>query len=302
MIQKDGKSSLNARRRRYIAVILGLLFGIIVFYFTSKWVNSLIVLFAFPIVGEFLSYSKKKLAESAKISHIELVFPDFLQLMASNLRAGMTIDRALLASARKEFAPLDAEILNVGKDLVTGKDISVALQALSVRLNSEKIKKTIYLLNTGIISGGNLAILLEETAVNMRERLFVEKRAASNVLMYVIFIFFAVAIGAPTLFGLSSVLVEVLTKILGTIPSTETQAANLPFTLTKISVPIAFIRYYSVVFLITMCILGSFVLGLVSKGDEKDGLKYMLPITILSVAIYFIIRITISSQFSALFG
>ena len=39
----------------------------------------------------------------AKARFVEEVLPDALQLMASNLRAGFTTDRALLLSARPEF-------------------------------------------------------------------------------------------------------------------------------------------------------------------------------------------------------
>src|SRR4030042_1953205 len=115
----------------------------------------------------------------------------------------MTIDKALLLSSRKEFAPLDEEILLLGKEIITGKEIMQALHDMSLRIKSDKIRKTLELVISGIRSGGNISILLEETAVNMRERNFIEKKSASNVLMYVIFIFFAVAIGAPLLFGLS---------------------------------------------------------------------------------------------------
>lgn len=296
------KNAALQRKRRFLSLIVGLLIGILTFYFSLNWITSVLVALAFPGLVELYFFSRVKLAEAARITHIEAIFPDFLQLMASNLRAGMTIDRALLLSARKEFAPLDQEIIQVGKDLVTGKDIAAALNALSARIHSEKIRKTVYLLNTGIVSGGNLAILLEETAINMRERMFVEKRAASNVLMYVIFIFFAVAVGAPALFGLSTVLVQILTNLLSTIPNVEVAAANLPFTLTKISVPVSFITYYSIIFLIAMSVLGSFVLGLVSTGNERAGLRYVAPITGLSLAIFLVVRFALANQFAALFG
>lgn len=289
-------------RWRHLLLIGAFLVAIITYYMTRSGLWSLAALIGVIALGELTVYTRRKMADSSRVRQIEAVFPDFLQLMASNLRAGMTVDRALLMSARKEFAPLDQEIIWVGKDLVTGREIERALEALAARLNSEKIKKTVYLLNTGIKSGGNLAILLEETATNMRERNFVEKRAASNVLMYVIFIFFAVAVGAPALFGLSTVLVQILTNLLSSIPAVDVSATSLPFTLTKISVPVSFITYYSIIFLLAMSILGSLVLGLVSKGDEKAGLKYMLPITALSLGIFLIVRFVLANQFASLFG
>jgi len=233
---------------------------------------------------------------------MEAAFPDFLQLMSSNLRAGMTIDRALLLSSRKEFAPLDKEILSLGKDIVTGEEIEVALSTMAKRINSEKINKIIELITSGIKSGGNLAILLEETSSNIREKDFVEKKAASNVLMYVIFIFFAITIGAPILFALSTVLVEVLTDILSSIPSTEGGGARLPFTLSKINISINFITYFTLIFLIVTGILGSLVLGLVSKGEEKAGLKFMIPIIVLSLTTFFTIKLIIGNYLFKAFG
>ena len=259
---------------------------------------------SFFIIILFISayfFIKARLKQAADLKKIEDVFPDFIELMSSNLRAGMTIDQALLLSSRKEFSPLDKEITRVGKDITTGKDIKVALQEMGKRINSEKINKTINLIISGIKSGGNLSILLEQTAVSMRERNFVEKRAASNVLMYVIFIFFAVAIGSPVLFGLSSVLVEVLNNIVSTIPEAETTIA-LPLTFRNISVSITFIKYFSLAFLIVTNILASMVIGLVNKGEEKAGLSYILPLIIISTTIFFVIRSIFSTYFSGLFG
>ena len=74
---------------------------------------------------------------------------------------------------------------------------------MSDRIDSEKISKVITLIISGLKAGGNISDLLEQTSKNMKEKEIIEKKAASSILMYVIFIFFAVGIGAPLLFGLS---------------------------------------------------------------------------------------------------
>ncbi|MBX4212200.1 type II secretion system F family protein [Candidatus Pacearchaeota archaeon] len=278
-----------------LAVALG------VFYYTQKGITSLIALGV--TAGAILGYRTMKnlMDESQRIKKMEEVFPDFIDLMASNLRAGITIDKAILLSARKEFTPLDKEIMNLGKDIVTGKEISQALLDLNERVNSEKIRKTIDLIISGIRAGGNLSTLLEQTAANIREKQFVEKRAASNVLMYVIFIFFAVAVGAPVLFALSSVLVEILTKILSNLPATDTSNISVGFTLTQINISVNFIIFFAVAFIVVTDVLASLVLGLVSKGEEKAGTKYMIPLAITSVTIFFLVRILLIKYFSGLF-
>ena len=243
--------------------------------------------------------ARELMKKSAGIKKMEEVFPDFIELMASNLRAGMTIDKALLLSSRKEFSPLDKEILNLGKDIMTGKELTQALIEMAKKTKSDKIMKTINVINSGIRSGGNLAILLEQTAINARERSFVEKRAASNVLMYVIFIFFAVAVGAPLLFSLSTVLVQVLTTILGDLPAIETQA-NLPIALTSVNISTTFIFYFAILFMVVIDILASLLLGLVSKGEEREGLKYIAPLIAVSMTVFLIIRTFLNSYFEGI--
>ncbi|MCH7568384.1 MAG: type II secretion system F family protein [Nanoarchaeota archaeon] len=297
---KKQKEIKKTKRRLVINIILALILGVIIFFYTKNAITSLVSIASIFILLQLSLFIKAKLKVDAEIKKMESVFPDFLQLMSSNLRAGITIDRALLMSSRKEFAPLDKEILKLGKEIFTGTEISHALSNMSKKINSEKIHKTINLIISGIRSGGNLAILLEETAVSMRERNFVEKRAASNVLMYVIFIFFAVSVGAPILFGFSSVLVQILTNLLSNLPPIETSGnVGLPFTLTKVGVSVTFVTYFSLVFLITMDILGSLILGLVSKGEEKAGIKFILPLIAISVSIFLASRFILLSYFSS---
>ena len=123
--------------------VISVLISTIVYFVSPNKLNSIIALFASFILISLYFFTKKKLEESIRIKKMEDVFPDFIELMASNLRAGMTIDKALLLSSRKEFAPLDEEILLLGKEIITGKEIMQALHDMALRINSEKIKKTI---------------------------------------------------------------------------------------------------------------------------------------------------------------
>jgi len=298
------KTERKSSKIMIFVFVFAIVAGIVSYIIKKNYIIALGIFFFVIIIFPIYRYFSKKLSESGRIRRIEDVFPDFLQLMSSNLRAGITIDKAMLLSARPEFYPLDGEIQKTGKDIVTGKNIEMALLDMSERINSEKIHKTILLIISGIKAGGNLAVLLEESAVNIRERNFVEKRAASNVLMYAIFIFVAVAIGAPALFSLSTVLVEVLTKLLSGLPSMGAGAStnmNMPFTLSKINISITFIEYFSIVFIIAIDILASLILGLIMKGEEKEGLKYTIPLIISSIVVFFVMKILLGNFMAGLF-
>ncbi len=235
-------------------------------------------------------YFQSSIAASARIHRMETIFPDFVQLMSSNLRAGMTIDRAFLISARKEFYPLDEEIIKTGNEISTGKDVAQAFLSMSRRINSEKITKTIILIISGLRAGGNISALLEQTSSNMREKEFIEKKASSSILMYVIFIMFAVGAGAPVLFGLSSVLVEIIIKIVGSLPTVQNTSMATPFTFKAIGVSTSFIFYFALTFILCTDLLACLLVGLVNKGEEKAGLRFLLPLVAFSLAAFFGVR------------
>jgi Flp pilus assembly protein TadB len=296
----------GALKKRKVIILIGFLFGAVVTLVLLLLRKGILISFIsfFVASGLFFLYLifRHKLKELARTKKIEAVFPDFLQLMATNLRAGMTIDKAILLSSRPEFAPLDKELLKTGKDMTTGKSIETALMDMAKRTRSDRIHKTILLLISGIRAGGNLATLLEETSINIREKGFVEKRAASNVLMYVIFIFIAASAGAPALFSLSSVLVETLINILSGLPAVDTSQAALPFSLSTISISINFIKYFSIVFIVVINILAALVLGLVSKGEEKEGIKFIIPMLSIAIVVFYGIRILLARFVTGLFG
>ncbi len=288
-------------REKAIIGIVSILVGMIVFAIYGNFISTGVAFVVTFIVISSIFKFMTSLKKSDRVKKIEDVFPDFLQLVASNLRAGMTIDRAMLLSSRPEFAPLDEEILRTGKDISTGKPIELALTAMSNRIGSEKVEKTLLIILSGIRAGGNLAILLEETSRSMRGREFIEKKAASQVLMYVIFIFLAVSIFAPGLFSLSGVLVETMTNLMGGV-SPESLPQNLPVSFSTINISVDFIFYFSMAFIIVMDIMASLVLGLVGKGSEKEGLRYLPIMLLLSLSIFLSLGRILSSVVTGLAG
>ena len=169
-----------------------------------------------------------------------------------------------------------AEELNiVGKEVVMGEDIGKALIKMSGRIKSRKLTDTVQLIDAGLKSGGELAQLLSQTAQNLRNQKFLEEKIRASVFMYFIFIFSAISFGSPLLFGLSSFLAEVLTENIGNFDIPASASSSLPITLSEISVSTSFIMFFIVTSLITTSILGSLVLGLIRKGKERDGVKFI---------------------------
>src|SRR6185503_20106776 len=132
-VKKRGNKERTSGKRILGSIIFSFVMGLIFFLYSKKTSNVIGAFFFFLVLSAIYTVMKLKLASYANIKKMEEAFPDFLQLMSSNLRAGMTTDRALLMAARKEFYPLDLEILKLGKELMTGRKIEDALYEMGER-------------------------------------------------------------------------------------------------------------------------------------------------------------------------
>src|SRR3989338_2801429 len=288
-------SNINFEPKKFLGFIfvfnllLSLLLGFLLgkFYNIAFWIIS-IVLFTlcyFAIYLWLLVYADKK------AKYIEEVLPDALQLMAANLRSGFTTDRALLLSARPEFGPLQEELNIVGKEITAGKPIDESLLRITKRVKSTELNRTINLIVSGIKAGGRLADLIQQAAKEIKNQKLVDKKVRASVNMYVIFISIAVVFGAPLLLGLGTFLVEMLSSTLKNIniPTNVASSFYLPISIKSISVDPKFIFNYALISLLTTSVFGSFVIGLISKGREKEGIKLLPIFILLSIGIFFLI-------------
>lgn len=276
----------------FISILLKILFD----------VSFIISFIPAVIITGFLLYFPISLKADKKGKIIEEHLPDALQLMASNLRAGLTIDRALLLSTRKEFGPLKDEINLVGKQITMGKSITDSLLEMINRVRSKTFKKTVLLIVSGLKSGGELAPLLEETAEDLVEKRIVDKKVRTSVHLYVIFIFMAIGLGAPLLFGLSSYLMGILSETLSQVEVPKTTEIDIPFTITSApSLDPSFIVSFSLSFLFVSVIFGCLIIGLLNKGKEKYGIKYIIPLLMLSIGLFFIVRLLVGNLLGGLF-
>src|SRR3989338_175886 len=269
-----------------IAAILGILFGRL--YDVNTWIFGIFIFVLMYLVLYLwlLVYADKK----ARL--VDEILPDALQLMATNLRAGFTTDRALLLSARPEFGPLEYEINIVGKEITAGKPIEEALFNMTKRVQSETLSRTINLIISGIKSGGKLEDLLQQSSNELKNQKLVDKKIRTSVNMYTIFIFIAIVFGSPVLLGLSTFLVDILVSTLKNVQFSSSVAAsfNTPLAVKAINISPSFIFNFALLILITTSIMGAFIIGLISKGKEKEGIK-LLPVLLgLSLLVFFLVR------------
>jgi pilus assembly protein TadC len=248
------------------------------------------------------------LIADARAAEIEKVLPDALQLMSANVRAGMTVDRAIWLAARPEFGVLEEELKRAGTKTIGGKPIKVALLEMAARIKSDLLEKTFRLVIEGIESGGELAHLLEETAGNVRTVQSLRKEIKSSVTTYSIFIFFAAVLGAPALYAISLFFVEIMTKlwspkVLGGVQATgSTMGGGL---LSKAGAPTISIDqlFWFIILAITLTtFFGSLIIGLIQSGKEKNGIRFIPVLTCGALIVFFVAQFLIKIIFGGFFA
>ena len=279
----------------YYGLALGL-FTLLTLYlldFTSLSVSVVIGLFAFAVFEVFMHVLPMMIADK-RAKFTEEVLPDALRLISSNIRSGLTPDRALLLSARPEFGPLEKEIRTSAKLTLSGESIESAIQAISKRINSRTLKYCVDLLAEGIARGGNLPSLLDGLANDIRQTKILKKEVHAIVMMYAIFIFFAAGIGAPLLYGISSFLVKTMQEIGSKASIQQTLPGSMKFmTFQSIQLSPEFIIIYVSISLGVTSLFGGMLVGLIQEGSEKAGFKYIPVLLALSLSIFFLTRMMV---------
>jgi len=292
-----------------IAILINLLVsGYLVYYFSTTYgiswgtiASSMIVLWVFVFVLLiFAMWIMFYIAVDLKIFKrkvdIEDVLPDFLQLTASNINAGMTIDRALWFAVRPRFGVLAKEIEMIAKETMSGVDLKLALERFAARYDSTILKRSVSMINEGVEAGGEIGDLLNRIAINIQEQKAMLKEMSANVTTYVIFITFATVVAAPFLFALSGVLIEVVQNLGSALGSTSNAAAStgiaLSFSGTGISQ--SDFRIFAIVSLILTSLFSAMMISTIKRGNIKSGVKYIPIFIAISLVLYFVAQGTAS--------
>ncbi len=294
---------IQVGEKRFVGFVVLFGFGIAIaaavnFYIFFKFspLASFVLAFALFAGGIYFWLSQTADREGKAV---ERVLPDALELIASIVKAGLTAERALFAAARPEFGMLSEELRNASKEIMSGERMENALMQLPTRIKSKVLERSVWLLVQGIKSGGEIAGLLMQLGSDLREENAMKDEISSNISMYIILIFAAAIIGAPLLFGISSLIVGILVEQTGNISISPEQMAEYSsmstvgkfMGLPTVNITESFIVSFSVVALALTSFFAALSTGAMSAGSEKEGVKYIPILLIGSLGLFFLIRI-----------
>ena len=279
----------------------------LIFLQVSLSLSSLV--FAVVFLGVIFSiYTILLLTANSRIALAEDALPDFLSLMSSNIRSGLTPDRALSLSARKEFGPLTKEINIATKLVIGGRSFEDAFEMVGTNLGSSIITKAVRLIVEGSRAGGNLSELLDSTTTDIRRFNALRNEVSSNVMLYRFFLFTAAALGAPFLFATANFVISLVHGLqsMAKIDVVQTSMGGQIFPILEkmstnsvISPDVIF--YFSLGAMFLSTLFAALAGGVISTGRASDDLKYFPVLLILALVIFMGTRFVLEQLFATMF-
>jgi pilus assembly protein TadC len=234
-----------------------------------------------------------------RTKELEAMLADFLILVSTNLKGGLSLEQALWAAIRPEFGLLAEEMTIVSKRVMTGNDLKEALKDFLFKYDSPALQRNLTLIIGEVESGGKIVGVIDKVIHSLKRTKALKAEMTAATVSYMIFIGAVVVAVAPALFALAFQLLNIITSF------TSSLGDSLAGASTSIAIPIDFsaevetdnFRTFSVMALATISICSSMIISIIEKGDIRGGIKYIPLFTLTSIALYFIAMVVLGNLF-----
>jgi tight adherence protein B len=249
-----------------------------------------------PLLGFGLAFSTivfytrlVYLADSRGLKAAEYL-PDSLRIMAANMKSGIAADQALFMSAKKEFGVLGFEIQRMGTDMIKNLTFSEALDNLKKRIKSRPLHQSINLIGHGLKSGRGLSDALYHIADILQDREYVRQSIATQLTAIRTTVIILVVLCAPVLYSCSIVSGHIMRgfndRMRGSLPDDIIRQSFLSADAEPVSM--AFLNNYIIMNLFATSLMGAIIIGEVTTGRAREGLRYMLIMLFVSETAYLV--------------
>jgi len=317
-INKAGASEDASRwlgKRTIYSVLVGMIFSVLplVFYFTGLkfsiidfgsfsplFVAVLCIWFFFigAAIGLFASYLLIYYSIVSRAEQVERVLPEFLLMIAANLRAGMTPFNAFRRSATAELGPLEKEIQIAAVKAGSSQSLAEALSSISDRIDSEILERTITLFEKSVRSGGQLAELLTAISEEVRRNQELKADLITSTRSYTMFLFFIILVVSPCLLAVSAQFLDIYSGIKGQFSGEAIEGYSLPFFSGDVVINSDYAIFISYMSLVGTAFFASVLMGVISRGKVLYGIKYFPFLAIGSIIVFQIARGVTSGIFT----
>ena len=236
--------------------------------FISYFIYNLVIYYIMLISYFLYNDSKFKKIED----DIERDIPDFIDNLVSNLKGGISLEKALLKSVRNDQKSLLQEVTLINEKIMMGSDVNTALREFRQRFTSPVINRTFFLIEEGLKGGGNLAAPLERISVNLKKIYQLDEEIKSNSGGFSVVIRGITLVVAPALFALALTLLIFIGNLFDLLSNA---GSTLAFNATLPDEFVEYLKIFSYSMLILITVFSSLITSHLKNEKAYSALRYM---------------------------
>ena len=183
---------------------------------------------------------------------IEKDLPEFIDNLVSNLKGGISIEKAILKSVRHEQKSLLKEVTLINEKIMMGKGVHQVLEEFRARFSSPVINRTFLLIGEGVRGGGNLTAPLEKISTNLKKVYLLDEEIKNSSAGFSLVIRSIALVIAPLLFSLAMTLLIFVRDLFELLSKSGGELGS--FT----SIPQEFVSYLEVFSYAMLCLITIF--------------------------------------------
>jgi tight adherence protein C len=191
--------------RMFVGAGIGIVLALVIwriFSFPASWLVPLVALLG--LCGGYSPFFLINQAIASRKGAIQKALPEFLDMVASTVQAGLALNAALAYAVDAAPGPLGDEIKEALSEIRLGRARSDALKAAGERANQPELTNALRIMTQAERLGANIAKLLTDLADDARHRrlMMVEEMAAKlPVKMVFPMVFFMIPAIFTIIFG-----------------------------------------------------------------------------------------------------
>ena len=221
----------------------------------------------------------------------EVDFSDFLFEMSELIRGGIDPVKAVNTLAEGELGSVTKQVRIASKQMQIGSTFEQAMRNLAASLNSSLISRYVDLVIQASYSGGGVSNLIQRASADMSTFIALDNEKRSGLSQYTMILY----VGQVVLIALSAILVIQFVPELSQISGIGASSLSGSFLGNSdiTSVPLAVDLFF-------LCVvngfLGGLVIGKISEGKTKHGIKHALILVFIAFLAWNLIVVPASSS------
>lgn len=162
-----------------LGVMIGLGFAVAMGSFDTTYIAVTVMMGA---GGAYLPFSRLSAAAKKRKADIQRALPDFLDMLASTVQAGLGFNAALAHAVDVAAGPLGEEIKAALSEVRMGRSKADALRGMADRVKQEQLSSVVTAVVQAERLGSNMAQILDELAEEVRNRRMMRAEEIANMM------------------------------------------------------------------------------------------------------------------------